>query len=145
MDWRNESVWELRHLEAKRASIDDIRESIRVLERQMTALRSATSDATPVSGGGSSREDMLLSWITEKDSLQATLAVDEMQVDMIERALGAMTKDDREILDLCYIHEKVGNINKLCEVLGCDTSTVYRKRNRAIRAYTIRRRGLDSI
>lgn len=145
MDWRNESVWELRHLEAKRASISDIREELRVLEQRMTAIRSATSDSTPFSGGGSGREDQLLTWITEKDALEATLAVAEMQVDMIDRALGSMTKEDLEILDLCYIHEKIGNINKLCEVLCCDVSTVYRKRNRAIRDYTIRRRGLDSI
>lgn len=145
MDWRNESIWELRNLEAKRASISDLQEQIRALTSQMTAIRSATSDGTPVSGGGSGREDMLLNTITERDLLEATMQITLMQVDMIERALAFLSPDERELLNMCYIHEKIGNVGVLCERLRCDLSTVYRRRNRALKAYTIRRRGLTEI
>ena len=145
MDWRSESIWELRNLEAKRASIPDLQAQIRALNSQMTAIRSATSDGTPVSGGGSGREDMLLNTVAERDLAEATMSVTRLQVDMIERALAFLSREEQEILDLCYIHEKRGNLNQLCDLLCCDVATVYRRRNRALRNYTIRRRGLESI
>lgn len=145
MDWRNESIWELRNLEAKRASIADIQTQIREFDLRMKAVRSATSDATPVSGGGSGREDMLLNWVTEKDALAATLAVVRLQIELIERALQALSDEDREILELCYIRARSGTLNQLCERLQCEVATVYRRRNRALRNYTIRRRGMMEI
>lgn len=145
MDWRNESIWELRNLEAKRASIKDLREQIRGFSQNMTAIRSATSDGTPVSGGGNGREDMLLNAIMERDALEATLAITTMQVDMVDRALADLSQTDRDILDLCYIHEKQGNLNLLCERLMCEIATVYRRRNTALKRYTIRRRGLMEV
>ena len=145
MDWKSESIWELRNLEAKRASIPDLQAQIRALNSQMTAIRSATSDGTPVPGGGSGREDMLLNCITERDLLEATMNITLMQVDMIERALASLDKEEQEMLSLCYIHVKTGGMGAVSDHLQCDLSTVYRRRNRALRAYTMRRRGLESI
>lgn len=145
MDWRNESMWELRHLEAKRQSVGDVRQQIRKIEENMTGLRSAMSDGTPVAGGGSGREDMLLNLITEKDALEATAAVVETQVQMVDRALAGISEEDRHILDMCFVRFRVGNINRLCEELQCEVATVYRHRNAALKEYTIRRRGMMEI
>lgn len=145
MDWKNESMWELRHLEARRKSVVDSKEQVRMIENQMTGLRSATSDATPVSGGGSGREDMLLNLIAEKDAIAATATVVESQIKAVDRALADISEEERHILDMCFVRFRVGNINRLCEELQCEAATVYRRRDAALKEYTIRRRGMLEI
>lgn len=144
MDWKSESIWELRNLEAKRASIPDLQAQIRALNSQMTAIRSATSDGTPVPGGGG-REDMLLNCITERDLLVETLAITRTQVDMIDRALAFLSEEDREMLTRLFISPKRDSLYDLCDKFGYSESTVRRRKNKALSAYTVRRRGLTSI
>ena len=61
MNWKYEAIEKLKEYSAKKQSLKSIPEEMARLESAMQSIRSATADGTPVSGGGSGREDMMLS------------------------------------------------------------------------------------
>ena len=61
MNWKYEAIEKLKEYSAKRQALNSIPEEMARLESAMQSIRSATADGTPVSGGGSGREDMMLS------------------------------------------------------------------------------------
>ena len=52
MNWEIEAVDKLKGYEARKRALENIPLEIRRLEDAYSAIRSATTDATPVSGGG---------------------------------------------------------------------------------------------
>ena len=52
-------------------------------------------------------------------------------------ALAVLDDEERLILDKFYIHRAKGNVGDLCERLNVEQSTVYRKRDNALRRFTI--------
>ena len=62
MNWKYEAIEKLKEYSAKKQSLKSIPEEMARLESAMQSIRSATADGTPVSGGGSGREDMMLSF-----------------------------------------------------------------------------------
>lgn len=50
----------------------------------------------------------------------------------VEQALSALSPEERTILQMMDICPKRGNTEKLCNMLDCETSTIYRWRNSAL-------------
>ena len=73
MDWKREAADKLKCYEAKRTSLERAREEMRRLEDDMTRIRSATTDGTPVSGGTSTREDATVNNITRREELKVAM------------------------------------------------------------------------
>ena len=73
MDWKREATEKLKRYNAMKQSLRSIPEEITRLESEMQSIRSATSDGTPVSGGGSGREDRYLSNIVHREELSRSL------------------------------------------------------------------------
>lgn len=137
MNWKFEAIEKLKQYEAKKLSLQNIPEEISRLESAMTAIRSATADGTPVQGGGSGKEDMYLSNIVRREELARSHEMAQKWVKLVDDALGILTEDDRLILDRFYIHPEKGNLDRLCMELGCEKTTVYRRRDQALRVFTI--------
>ena len=55
MNWKREAVDKLKNYEVHRQALDSIPQEIKRLESAWTGIRSAVTDSTPVSGGGSTR------------------------------------------------------------------------------------------
>lgn len=70
MNWKFEAMEKLREYEARKQSLATIPDEIRRLELDYTRIRNATGDGTPIRGGGSTREDMLLSNIVHREELE---------------------------------------------------------------------------
>mgnify|MGYP000098607573 CR=1 FL=1 len=60
MEWDVEVKRMLRDYKYKQHSIGNLPKEIASLEDDLQSIRSATSDATPVKGGGNAREDRML-------------------------------------------------------------------------------------
>ena len=73
MNWKYEAIEKLKEYSAKKQSLKSIPEEMARLESVMQSIRSATADGTPVSGGGSGREDMMLSNIVHREELARSL------------------------------------------------------------------------
>ena len=52
-----------------------------------------------------------------------------------ERALQRLELEERRILELCYIVPKIGNLSKLCQEMNVEKSSVYRRRDKALRNF----------
>lgn len=137
MNWKFEAIDKLKGYEAHKRSLTSIPEEIKRLNVALTAIRSAATDSTPVSGGGSTREDAMLSNIVHREELKRALEQAKLWVDIVDGGLAVLDKEERLVLDRFYIHREKGNIDRLCEELGRVKSVVYDRRDKALRHFTI--------
>jgi hypothetical protein len=72
--WKFKAIDKLRDYPLKAAAIQSLQEELQRLELEATNIRNATADATPVQGGGSTREDKLLSNIIHRDEIKRMIA-----------------------------------------------------------------------
>lgn len=137
MNWKREATEKLRNYDVHKQATENIPKEIKRLESSFAGIRSAATDGTPVSGGGSNREDVMLSNIVHRDELKRRLKEAWLWVSMVDKALGALSDEERLLLDKFYIHPAKGNVGELCERLNVEQSTVYRKRDNALKRFTI--------
>lgn len=137
MNWKSEAVDKLRQYEAKKLSLVNIPLEISRLESAACSIRSAASDGTPVSGGGSGREDMLLSNIVHREELERSLEQAKKWVATVDTGLAILSAEERLLLERFYVHPARGHVDKLCGELGLEKSQVYAKKDSAIRHFTI--------
>lgn len=145
MNWKVEAIEKLKQYEAKKQSLKNIPEEIKRLELAMASIRSATADGTPVQGGGSGREDMMLSNIVQREELERSLKQAQKWVTLVDVGLEILNKEERLILDRLYIHPAKGNVERLCGELGIEQSSVYRRREKALYHFTICLYGCSEI
>ena len=137
MNWKFEAIEKLKQYEAKKQSLTSIPEEIARLESAMQSIRSATADGTPVKGGGSGREDMMLSNIVHREELERSLEQAKMWVALVDAGLEILRDEERLILDRFYIHPERGNVDRLCGELGVEKSQVYARKDSALDHFTI--------
>jgi DNA-directed RNA polymerase specialized sigma24 family protein len=133
--WRMDAKNELESHNARKQALVNIPSRIAELESAMAAIRSSTSDGTPVRGGGSGREDMLLNNITARQQLEKSLVRTKEAVARVDRALSVLTEDDRRILELCYIYRERGAIVRLANEFCVEEKTISNRRNDALRRF----------
>ena len=128
----------LRNYAAKKKSLDFTARELERINAEMTRINSATKDGTPVSGGTNHREDRIVNLIMAKQEILDIRKETESWVYNLETALGAMEDEEYHILDVMYINPVRGGVDMLCNELGCEEpSTVYRKKNRALKHLTM--------
>ena len=138
MNWRKEAADKLKDYQARKKAVDNILEEISRLKAESTRIRSAVTDSTPIhGGGGSTREDALLSNIALRDELKGRLQDTRRWLATVDRALDELTDEERLLLDRFYIHRARGNVERLCEELYMEPATVYRHRDAALRHFTM--------
>lgn len=137
MNWKREAADKLRNYEAHKQAIESIPREIKRLESSYAGIRSATTDGTPVSGGGNTREDVMLSNIVHRDELKRRLKEARLWVSMVDKALAVLNDEERLVLDKFYIHQSKGAVDDLCGRLNIERATVYRRRDNALRRFTI--------
>ena len=137
MNWKREAIDKLKNYEAHREALENIPKEIKRLESAYAGIRSAATDGPPVSGGGDTREDSMLSNIIHRDELKRRLKEARLWVSMVDRALAVLDDEERLVLDRFYIHQVKGVIEDLCGRLNVEKATVYRRRDNALRRFTI--------
>lgn len=137
MDWKREAVDKLRCYAARKNALASIPQEIRRLEDAFDGIRSAVTDGTPVRGGGSDREDMLISNIGHRDELRRSLRQAEETVAIVDKGLAVLDEEERLVLDRFYIHPAQGNVDRLCLELALEKTAVYDRKEKALRHFTI--------
>lgn len=137
MNWKYEAIDKLKQYEAKKHAAASIPNEIGRLEQDMISVRSASSDGTPVRGGGSGREDAYLSNIVRREELERSLKMVREWLEFVQSGLDFLADDERMILDRFYINPAKGNVERLCMELNCEQATVYRRREQALQNFTL--------
>lgn len=137
MNWKREAIDKLKNYEVHRQALENIPQEIKRLESVWTGIRSAVTDSTPVSGGGSTREDLMLSNIVHRDELKQRMKEACLWVSMVDKALSILSDEERMVLEQFYLHPVKGAVEGLCERMNIEKATVYRRRDNALRRFTI--------
>lgn len=127
----------LRDHSARVVALDTIPAQIETLELQYSAIRSATTDSEPVSGGTNRREDMLVSNILKREALKNDLEIAKREIEITKKALSVLNGDERRILELFYINRQSGYIDRLCDELCVERSRVYTMKDEALRKFCL--------
>lgn len=137
MNWKKEAIEKLKEYNARKQSITSIPMEIAQLESAVRGIRSASADGVAISGGGSGREDMLLSNICKREELKRSLATAKVWVAQVEDAMSVLNQEERLVLDRFYINPARGNVDRLCGELNVEKPTIYRRKDDALRHFTI--------
>lgn len=136
--WKYRAIDKLKDYAAQRAALQNLPEEISRLESEAYSIKSATGDGTPVKGGGSGREERLLSNIVKREEHKAMLHRAKLAVGMVDRGLAVLTREERHILDEMYIIREKGYINRLMDEYHLqEESSLYKKANKALLHFTI--------
>lgn len=137
MDWKQEAADKLTQYEMRRRALENIPAEIRRLEQDYRSLRSSVADSIPGRGCGSRREDVMLTNIVRREELARQLESVRAWVAMTDDGLAALDEEDRLVLDRFYVHRRKGACEQLCEELDREKAQVYRRRDRALRRFTL--------
>ena len=137
MNWKKEAIEKLKEYNARKQAITSIPMEIAQLESAVRGIRSASADGVAISGGGSGREDMLLSNICKREELKRSLATAKVWVAQVEDAMSVLNQEERLVLDRFYINPARGNVDRLCGELNVEKPTIYRRKDDALRHFTI--------
>lgn len=103
-------------------------ESMRQSQKNLQEAASAVSIAGPY---GSDRR---LDGLARRRQLQARAACRRV-VRQVERGLAVLTPAQRLVVEMLCVRPDKGNVERLCDLLGCEKSTVYRCRREALKQF----------
>ena len=137
MNWKNEAMERLRKYDAMCLAADNNPREIRRLEEEATAIRSARTDGNYIQANGSRREEVLLENMMRRQELHWQLDQTQAWLISMNKAIGVLTPEEKLVLHRFYMYPEKGSVEKLCQEMGLESSSVYRKRDKALRQFTI--------
>ena len=72
-----------------------------------------------------------------RQALRQSLKRTRQQVQLLEEALQVLTPEERIVAELMLICPQRGNVQRLCEILQVEQSSVYRRRDRVLKKAAI--------
>lgn len=135
MNWKEEATQKLRQYNAMQLALQNLPEELKRLEQAASSIRSARIDGTPVKDGTNHREDLLLSNMVHREELTNTLSQAKLWVSTTDRALGALTPEEKLILYRMYMFPERNALDRLCQELDLEQSSIYRKRDQALNRF----------
>lgn len=142
MKWTECAIADLRKYAGMQESLMNIPEKIRALEIRYVSVKGASSDSTPVQGGGSHMEDAMLDNIVERQRLKILYQADLRLVKIIDRGLKSLSDEEKMVLDLFYINRTKHYLDELSKRLGYEQAQIYRIKNNALYKFTINMYGI---
>lgn len=137
MNWKQEAIEKLEQYGAKKQSLQIIPGEIARLEAAASRLRGIQTDSVSVKTSGSRHEDALLSNIMQREALDWSLDQAKQWVCQVDAGLSVLNAEERQILDRFYINGEKGAADDLADDLAMDVKTVYRRKDAALRRFTI--------
>ncbi len=137
MNWKIEAVDRLRQYDAMRAAVENLPQEIQRLELAAKAIRGARLDGDPILPGGTRREEAILDNMMSRQELAWRLEQAQKWLSFTDSALGMLSEEERLVLQRFYIYPRKGSVEQLCSELGVESSSAYRKRDKALYRFTV--------
>lgn len=144
MNWKDEALHKLRTYGAMRQAVINIPEELERLEQEAQSIRSVQFDSPTVRSGGQKWENAMINNLVQRQELAQNFSQAQSLVRTTDRAMKALTPEEKLVLQRLYIFPERGGLNRLCEELGVEQSSVYRKRDKALQRFTMAYYGTDS-
>lgn len=136
MIWKNEAVSRLKAYQAKKLALENVPMEIRQQVLALSSIRSADPDSAPVRSN-STREDVMLNILVYRSELEESLLRTKLWVDATDRALSALNPEERILLERFFVYAEPKAADRLAGDLHMDVKTVYRRKDEALRKFTI--------
>lgn len=143
ISWKKCAEYDLRDYRAQKEAIKNLSEKIRHLDDRLTSIRSSMKDEAAVHGGAFSYEDTLLNVIVEKMRLEEAKRETVQLVEMIERGLSALSEEQQKVLKMFFMGG--GGYRRAMVELHVEKDTAYRRRDEALRIFTIVMYGVTEL
>ena len=137
VNWCTFSIERLKDYNNKKEAVESLAEQIKALNENFTAIRSATTDSTPIKGGNSNRrEEMLIKNIAMREELKNNLKIAKHEIAITEKGLASLTETEKKILTRFYIQRSKGYVERLCDELFVSKTELYRQKEEALKKFT---------
>ena len=136
--WKYKAIDKLRDYPLQKSALQNLAEEIERLESEAYSIKSATGDGTPVKGGGSGREERLLSNIAKREEHKAMQHRAKLAVQMVDRGLAVLSDEEKHMLEVMYIVGERGRVERLLGELDLqEESSLYKRINKALYRFTV--------
>lgn len=135
MNWKAEAMDRLRQYDAARCALESLAGEIRRIEGLLCSPGTVRTDV-PVKSKGS-QEDWRINQLVSLQQLRQRREQTEQWVKTTDTALSALTPEEKLVLHRLYIQPQRNNVDRLCQELDTERSSVYRKRDAALYRFTL--------
>lgn len=137
MNWKTEAMEKLRRYDAMQKATVNIPQEISRLEDESVALRSGLAVRPVSSRDVRRREEVLLDNLVTRQQLQWSLKQARSWTALVHNALMGLDPEEQMILKQLYILPRDAAVEQLMQKLGLEKSSIYRRRDRALRKFTL--------
>ena len=145
MNWKAEATDKLRRYGAMHLAAINLPAEIKRLTMEAQSIRSARMDGDVVIGGGSKQEEALINNLLHRKELEETLKQVKLWLTTADRAMSVLSREEKMILHHLLIYPRPHAMEILCKDLEMEQSTLYRKRDQALRRFTLAFYGISEI
>jgi hypothetical protein len=107
----------------RKRQLELLPERIATEKARLTAIRSSVAEST--GGSQSDRQERDIAIMVTIGQLKAELTAAKMDAKVIERILKTLSPEEYRCVELCYLEQRPGAIEQLCEELYREKSSVY--------------------
>ncbi len=140
MDWKACAIDDLRRYKLMKTGIVNCREKIGAISEAAASGRAAIKN-----NGARHTDSRIIDAIVEVDRLTYNINATEKILRTIERALRAISKEEKFILEKFYISSVPANMQELKKSLGYEQRSIYRMRDNALLNFTLAMYGIESL
>lgn len=79
----------------------------------------------------------MLNCLAQKDELQRVLERTKLWIEEVDGALDVLDPEERKILERLCIYPTKGGLERLCDELFIEPRGIYKRREKALRKFTI--------
>ncbi len=133
MDWKKESINQLRDYEARKDALENLRERCQNLDQELKALRRSEQ---------SKEDERILSVMTERKQLMHNYWITKRMVELTQRGLESLDGEERAVLEGFYVHRGERYADDLMEQLCVERTKLYNLKDQALRRFTMTMYGM---
>lgn len=137
MNWKEEAIRKLREYEPMRQAIVNISRQMRQLEDEYQTIRSQSFTGRRTVASPGCREDQMMNNIVRRQELQQSLDRACLWMETVDGALKVLEPEEQEILQCMYVFPQKGALDTVCDALHLEKSSIYRRRDKALRKFTL--------
>lgn len=137
MNWKEEAVRKLREYAPMRQATVNIPLQMQQLEDEYQTIRGQSFTGRRSVANPGSREDQMINNIVRRQELQQSLERACQWIETVDGALNVLEPEEREILQCMYVFPQKGAVDTACDALHLEKSSVYRRRDKALRKFTL--------
>lgn len=137
MNWKEEAAQRLGDYRYMRHAVHSLHRELKRLQLEAIALKSLTMDSACTPGAGGRKEDRLLNNLVRRQQLEDSLEQAELWISTTDDALACLMPEEKRLLERMFLEGDRGNATELAQQMGLERSTLYRRRDDALRKFAV--------